>query len=93
MAPRSNGSHRMRGCAPSLYFQSPVGGRRTLSATFSPEDIARMKADLAVLEKAHDSVSDTGIREIIRVWIEDAKKTLAAAEAERSSSVAIPAAR
>jgi hypothetical protein len=52
-----------------------------------------MKADLAVLEKAHDSVSDTGIREIIRVWIEDAKKTLAAAEAERSSPVAIPAAR
>jgi hypothetical protein len=32
---------------------------------FSPTDIAKMKADLAVLENAHDKVNDTGLREII----------------------------
>jgi hypothetical protein len=52
---------------------------------FSPTDIAKMKADLAVLENAHDKVNDTGLREIIRAWIEDAKKTLAVAEAKRGS--------
>jgi hypothetical protein len=49
---------------------------------FSPEDIAKMKADLAVLEKARDRLTDTGIREVIGDWIKDAKKTLAAAEAK-----------
>jgi hypothetical protein len=49
---------------------------------YSPEDIAKMKADIAVLEKAYDSLADTGLRKVISVWIEVAKKTLAAAEAE-----------
>jgi hypothetical protein len=52
---------------------------------FSPEDIAKMKADIAVLEKAHNSLADTGLRKVLRVWIEDAKKTLAEAEAKKGS--------
>jgi hypothetical protein len=50
---------------------------------FSPADIAKMKADLAVLEKARDSLADSGIRKVIGGWIEDAKKTIAAAEAKK----------
>jgi|HubBroStandDraft_1064217.scaffolds.fasta_scaffold2968551_1 hypothetical protein len=46
----------------------------------SPDDIARMKADLAVLEKARDTVADTSLRKVIGTWIEDAKKALAEAE-------------
>ena len=43
----------------------------------SPEDIAKMKADIAVLEKARASLTDAGLRKVLSVWIEDAKKTLA----------------
>jgi hypothetical protein len=39
-----------------------------------------MKADLAVLEKARDTVADTSLRKVIGTWIEDAKKALAEAE-------------
>jgi hypothetical protein len=46
---------------------------------YSPEDIAKMKADIAVLEKAHEGLADAGLRKVLSVWIEDAKKTLAEA--------------
>jgi hypothetical protein len=42
----------------------------------SPKDIARIKADLAMLEKARDNCADTGLRKVIDAWIEDAKETL-----------------
>jgi hypothetical protein len=47
---------------------------------YFPEDIAKMKADIAVLEKARDSLADAGLRKVLSVWIEDAKKTMAEAE-------------
>lgn len=58
----------------------------TLSAMYSPEDVAKMKADIAVLEKAHAALADPGLRKVLSVWVEDAKKTLAAEEAETGSS-------
>jgi hypothetical protein len=45
-------------------------------AMLSPKDIARIKADLAMLEKARDNCADTGLRKVIDAWIEDAKETL-----------------
>jgi hypothetical protein len=53
---------------------------------YSPEDVAKMKADIAVLEKAHAALADPGLRKVLSVWVEDAKKTLAAEEAETGSS-------
>jgi hypothetical protein len=43
----------------------------------SRAEIARIKADLSILEKAYDSVTDSGIRQVISDWIEEAKKKLA----------------
>jgi hypothetical protein len=43
----------------------------------SSADIARIKADLAMLEKARDSCTDGGLRKVIDAWIQDAMKTLA----------------
>jgi hypothetical protein len=43
----------------------------------SRADIARIKADLAILEKAYDSVTDSGVRQVIQDWIVEAKKKLA----------------
>jgi len=56
-----------------------------LFTTYSPEDIAKMKADIAVLQKAYDGLADAGLRKVLSVWIEDAKKTLAIAEATKKS--------
>jgi hypothetical protein len=42
----------------------------------SSADIARIKVDLAMLEKARDSCIDGGLRKVIDAWIKDAKKTL-----------------
>jgi hypothetical protein len=50
----------------------------------SPDDIARKKADIAILEKARDNCFDTGLRQVIDAWIKDAEKKMAA-EAEKDS--------
>jgi len=55
-----------------------------LSAMLSSQDIARIKADLAMPEKARDSCADSGLRKVIDAWIEDAKQTLAG-EAKKDS--------
>jgi hypothetical protein len=46
----------------------------------SSADIARIKADLTMLEKARDECVDSGLCKVIDAWIEDAKKTLVAEE-------------
>jgi hypothetical protein len=43
----------------------------------SSADIARIKEDIAKLEKARDNCADTGIRSLIEAWIEAEKKKLA----------------
>jgi hypothetical protein len=45
----------------------------------SRADRERIKPDLTTLEKAYASVTDSGIRQTIRDWIEEAKKKLAEA--------------
>jgi len=50
----------------------------------SPEDIARKKADIAILEKARDNCLDTGLRRVIDDWIKDAENKMAA-EAKKDS--------
>jgi hypothetical protein len=57
---------------------------RTLSAMLSPEEIARKKADIAILEKARDNCFDTGLRQVIDDWIKDAENKMAA-EAKKDS--------
>jgi hypothetical protein len=47
------------------------------------ERIAHIKAAIADLEKAHDRCYDSGIRELIDLWIEEQKKKL---ESERSGA-------
>jgi hypothetical protein len=42
----------------------------------SLQDIAKIKADIAVLEKARDSGNDSGIRSLIEAWIAQQKKKL-----------------
>jgi hypothetical protein len=42
----------------------------------SPADIARIKADIAALEKALEGCTDSGIRERIQGWIKEAQKKL-----------------
>jgi hypothetical protein len=43
----------------------------------SPGEIAKIKADIARLEKARDACADTGIRKLIEAWIEEQKQKLA----------------
>jgi len=47
----------------------------------SAAEIAKIKAEIAALEKSRDSCSDSGIRELIEAWIRDKKEKL---ESERS---------
>jgi hypothetical protein len=42
----------------------------------SSAEIARIKADIAMLEKAHESCTDTGIRKIIESWVREQKDKL-----------------
>jgi hypothetical protein len=43
----------------------------------SHADQERIKAEIAALEKSYDTVTDGGIRRVIRGWIEEANKKLA----------------
>jgi hypothetical protein len=45
-------------------------------AMLSPAEIARIKADIAALEKSRDSCADSGIRKVIEGRIEQQKKKL-----------------
>jgi hypothetical protein len=42
----------------------------------SPEEIATIKADIKVLEKALDEIRDAPVRELIQGWIEEQKQKL-----------------
>jgi hypothetical protein len=42
----------------------------------SREELAKIRADIAKLEKARDNCADTGIRSLIEAWIEAEKKKL-----------------
>jgi hypothetical protein len=44
----------------------------------SPEDIARKRADIAILETARDNCFDNGLRQVIEAWIKDAENKMAA---------------
>jgi hypothetical protein len=45
-------------------------------AMLSPEEIAKIKADIKVLEKARDKSRDKPIRELIESWVEEHKQAL-----------------
>jgi hypothetical protein len=49
---------------------------RTSPAMLSPEEIARIKADIKRLDKAREECADSGIRKLIEAWIGDQKKKL-----------------
>ena len=55
---------------------SPVCLEAYTSAMLSPKEIATAEAAIAVLEKSLDSCTDSGIRELIGIWLEDQKKKL-----------------
>jgi hypothetical protein len=52
----------------------------------SPADIARIKADIAVLEKALENCVDTGLRRQIEAWLAGQKMKLAEESSERRSA-------
>jgi hypothetical protein len=43
----------------------------------SPEDVERIKAALATLEKARERCTDSGLQKLIDDWIIEVKKELA----------------
>jgi hypothetical protein len=47
------------------------------SAMLSPEDVERIKAALATLEKARERCTDSGLQKLIDDWIIEVKKKLA----------------
>jgi len=53
-------------------------------AMLSPEDIARQKADIAILDNARDNCFDAGLRQVIDDWIKNTENTMAA-EAKKDS--------
>jgi hypothetical protein len=57
--------------------------QRTLPAMLSAAEIAKIKADIAWLQKCHDSSVDSGIRQLIEDWIADLKEKL---ESDRSDA-------
>jgi hypothetical protein len=46
----------------------------------SPTQIAKIEAEIAMLEKAHDCCVDTGLRKLIEDWLKEQKVKL---ESER----------
>jgi hypothetical protein len=49
----------------------------------SSAGIAKIRADIVALEKAHDACSDSGLRTLIEDWIKEQKAKL---ESERLAS-------
>jgi hypothetical protein len=48
-----------------------------------PGDIAKIKADIARLEKVREGCVDSGIRELIEAWIKEQKEKLASEQSKR----------
>jgi hypothetical protein len=49
---------------------------RYLGGVTSSDEVAKLKAEIEMLEKARESCTDSGIREQIDIWLEAHKKTL-----------------